>query len=286
MSLKSFLQSTYAEHLHIVLFGNPVQHSLSPLMHNTAARHHGIDIRYHPVQLQKNELPLIADFLKNDKLKGVNLTIPYKHDFLRFASNLDVVSKKIKAVNGLVKSDQGWKGYNTDVYGFKKPLEAYNAQLKGKKAIVFGSGGAAKAITFALTNLNLEEIIVVSRGPDNVDEKIKQLADHIVSYKVWSNYSSNTALYVNATPLGMKPHLDKSPVHDTEKKYLENSICYDLIYNPSTTKFLAQADRAGAQCMNGLDMLIYQGSKLFELWTDKSFPYSIVKEKLNTTFDG
>lgn len=285
MNLREFLHSEHTKKSHFVLLGNPVKHSFSPLMHNTAARHYDLKVRYYAIQLEKQEMDLVPEFLDKEQLKGVNLTIPFKYNFLQFTDELDPVSKKIEATNALVKNETGWKGYNTDVYGFSVPLKDYKQKLAEKAAIIFGSGGAAKAVAYALKELGIREVIVVSRTPGNAGEAVRQLADKLVSYQEWSSFTQNVALFVNATPLGMKPHLKKSLVKETETHFLKNTICYDLIYNPSETKFLKQAKEAGAQTINGLDMLVHQGSKLFKLWTGKTFPIRLIKEALSNKID-
>ncbi len=283
MNLKQFIQSKHTKKPHFVLFGNPVAHSLSPLMHNTAAGYFDMEVRYHAVRLEKEEHDLVESFLKNEHLKGVNLTIPFKYDFLKYCNELEPVAESIKATNALVKIKTVWKGYNTDVYGFSVPLKSYKKQIKNKNAIIFGSGGAAKAVAYAIRDLGMREITIVSRNPEEADATAKQLSDRVVTYKKWIEFAENAALFVNATPLGMKPNLDKSPVKDNSSCLLKNAVCYDLIYNPSKTKFLKQAENAGAKTINGLDMLIYQGSKLFELWTGKTFPIPLIKKTLSIT---
>ncbi len=281
MNLYDFTRSGYAKKPHFVLFGNPVAHSLSPLMYNTAAHFYNFDIRYYPIQLEQDEQNLISGFLDNEHLKGVNLTIPFKYDFLKYTNDLDAVCKKIEAVNAFVKTGSGWKGYNTDIFGFSVPLQNYAEEIYEKNAVIFGSGGAAKAVAYALNKLGIKAITVVSRQPDSVAETLRQLTTRIVSYREWTGFGRNAKLMVNATPLGMNPFLNKSPVKQNEAHFLTDTICYDLIYNPSATKFLKLAKGAGAITINGFDMLIYQGSKLFKLWTGKSFPIDIIKRTLN-----
>lgn len=281
MSLKQFLHSEEARKPHFVLFGNPVSHSLSPLMHNTAAKYYNLNVRYFAVQLEWDKHELIPDFLNNEQLKGLNLTIPFKYDFLKYTNELSSACKKLEAVNAFVKNRNGWKGYNTDIYGFGVPLKKYEEEIEGKDAVIFGTGGAAKAAAYALSKIGVNEITFVSRQSDQTNETSNGLATRIISYKEWTEFTQNAKLFVNATPLGMKPYLEESPVKDDEKHLLKDSICYDLIYNPPATKFLKLGESSGAVAINGLDMLIHQGSKLFELWTGKSFPIGLIKRRLN-----
>lgn len=285
MNLKEFIQLGYNSEPHFVLFGNPVGHSLSPLMHNTAAEYYGLDARYYAVHLENDAQSLIGNFLKNEQLKGVNLTIPFKYDFIKYCSDLDPISSKINAVNVLVRNESKWKGYNTDVYGFTFPLKEYEQAFGGTNAIIFGSGGAAKAVAYGLNKMGVKEIVMVSRNPADVTNDVRQLVHSVIGYDEWPSVAKSAKLVVNTTPLGMKPHLGKSPVSDGRIQHLENKICYDLIYNPAKTKFLEQAEEQNAVVINGLEMLIHQGSKIFKLWTDKKFPLKLIKEKLQKELD-
>lgn len=286
MNLEAFINSRQVQAPHVVLFGNPIGHTLSPVMHNTAARYYELDIRYFAVQLEAYEIKLLDEYLQHPMLKAVNLTIPFKQDFIPYCQSLHEVSSTIQAVNTLVRKENGWKGYNTDVYGFTYPLRSYRDKLKDRNAIVFGSGGAARAVIYALQQLGMKQITVVSRNPAGADSRVKELAHAVIEYRQWPNHTENTALIVNTTPVGMEPHLGKSPVRDDLTTYLTDKICYDLVYNPAQTRFLEQAAEAGAMhTMNGLDMLIHQGSKLFELWTGKSFPISTIQQAIEDEFN-
>lgn len=280
MNLKSFLQSPHIRQPHFVLFGNPVGHSLSPLMHNTAVKYYNLEVQYHAIQLEKNEIHLIDDYLQNENLKGVNLTIPFKYDFIKYCDELDSISSEIRAVNVMVKNQSKWKGYNTDVYGFAQPLKKYSEAINGNHALLFGSGGAAKAVAYALRTMKAKRISVISRDAAKVNEGLRQLVDSVIGYNEWTTIVKEAAILVNTTPLGMNPHSGESPVKDEQIEYLSDKICYDLIYNPAQTKFLSQAERANAVTLNGLEMLIHQGSKIFERWTGKNFPIDIIKKKL------
>lgn len=280
MSLSQFIQSSKSNRPYYVLLGHPVEHSWSPVMHNIALRHHDIEAEYHAIDLQSNELTDLAFFLNNDLFLGANVTIPYKQSIAEYVDSVNVPAQEIGAINTIVKNEYQLKGYNTDYAGFTAPLQRYDFELEGGSTVVFGTGGAARAIVYGLTEMGVEEIFLVSRTPNSITSYRENPRAQIVSYENWTSFAEEALLIVNATPLGMHPKVDSSPVRDQEKQYLEEKICYDIVYNPVQTKFLRQATEAGAQTIDGLEMLIQQGSKSFKLWTGYPFPFNVVRDTL------
>lgn len=278
MNLRSFLRSSASKQDHLLLLGNPIKHSFSPLMHNTAAKTLNLDLTYHAVELRADELSTLSAHFNSDFFRGANITIPYKQMLLQYMDELSFTARSIGAINTIVKKDNKLLGENTDIFGFSVPLQPHKDSLRNARSIVFGTGGASKAIIQALGDLGMEEIILISRNPDNN----KYFEDHnrtrVVSYESWGGYAEEATLIVNATPLGMHPDTESSPVRSKEEVLLKDKICYDIVYNPFETKFLKQAKRVGAQVIGGLDMLVHQGSKSFELWTGQSFPIETVKK--------
>lgn len=279
MNLREFKESRFSSSPHLLLIGNPVSHSLSPVMHNIAAKHHGLSIRYYAVQVDEKDLHFLPAYLSRDDLIGMNVTIPHKRRMLRYMDEAAASCREIGAVNTVVKQDEKLEGYNTDVSGFSQPLRYFQTSLKHQRAVVFGTGGAARAVVFGLKDLKMDEIVVVSRNPDS--KLVDWPADTpIVSYDQWQRYAREAALLVNTTPLGMQPNIEESPVKESEKHLLTGKICYDIVYTPLKTTFLRQAEEAGATTISGLDMFIQQGNRAFELWTGKTFPVERVREKL------
>jgi shikimate dehydrogenase len=249
-------------------------------MHNLALEHYGMEERYYAVKLQQNELSILASYLNKDTLKGANITIPYKQKIAEYLDEIDSAAQAVGAVNTIVKGEYRLKGYNTDVSGFLAPLEDYMDHLIGGRSIIFGTGGASRAIVTALNQLGMEEILLVSRNPSRINSFDSFDKIQIISYPEWSAYADGAILIVNATPLGMEPRIGMSPVTEGEQKYLEDSICYDIVYNPLKTTFLKQAETVGAETIGGLEMLIEQGSRSFEYWTGNSFPLDIIRKRL------
>lgn len=281
MDFNDFLQSESGHLPHYLLIGSPVSHSVSPLMHNTALEHHGMDARYYAVSVRNSDLTsLLAHFNKPEFL-GANITIPYKETLFDAVDTLGMEAAQINAINTIVKRDGKIIGENTDAYGFKVPLEDYEEVLEGERAIIFGTGGATKAITFALKEMGMEEIIMVSRRPGQYKEEEQVIR---CNYENWTAYAPESTLIINATPLGMEPNTDASPVNDQETSLLKDKICYDIVYNPLHTKFISQAESAGAETIGGLDMLIHQGARSFKFWTGKEFPLGLIKMRLEDVF--
>lgn len=281
MKFSDFKDSEAAAKPHYLLIGNPVSHSVSPLMHNTALNYYGIEAKYHAVEVQESDLSSLMSHLNKNQLLGANITIPHKLTFLDVVDELSDEADEIGAVNTIVKTGEKLIGHNTDSYGFLVPLEEFKEDMNPERAIIFGTGGATKAIVYSLRTMGFEEIVMVSRRPETLQP---QKGVTLCSYDSWIEYADEVNLIVNATPLGMTPDIDTSPVDNSLTDLLNGKVCYDIVYNPRKTKFLAQADENGGVTVGGLDMLIYQGAKAFKLWTRKEFPIGLVKMKLDELF--
>lgn len=281
MNLTEFKQSEVSESPHYLLLGHPVEHSLSPLMHNLALDHYELEAEYYAIDLQSNELADLASYLNRDQFLGANITIPYKQLIAEYLDEIEHHAREIGAVNTIKKQNYKLKGYNTDYYGFRAPLEEFEFALEGGTAVVFGTGGAARAIVVSLLDFGVERIYLVSRNPNRISSFKDFAAVTVCAYQNWTSYAEDAALIVNATPLGMHPHTDESPVHEAEIHWLEDRICYDIVYNPLQTTFLKKANKAGATTIGGLEMLIQQAAESFKLWTGHSFPIQLVRNRLH-----
>jgi len=278
LTFTDFLSGSKISAPHYLLAGNPVEHSYSPLMHNKALSYHNLPGSYVAVQLLPEQIGRFAAHLNHRHFKGANITIPYKHEFMEVVDQVSPEALAIGAINTIYKRGEQVLGDNTDWNGFLKPIEPYRDVLEGERAVIFGTGGATKAIIFALQHIGMQEIILVSRNTER--RHIKEEKMDICSYQNWQAYAEDAALLVNATPLGMSPNIDESPVQDSEVELLKDKFCYDIVYNPLKTRFLKQAVLNGGVAIEGLDMLIGQGSKSFELWTGNPFPEEIIKTEL------
>jgi len=265
---------------HYMVIGSPVSHSLSPLMHNSALKYYGYKAAYFAIDLGENELSEFASWMNRDSFRGCNITIPYKRTMMKMVDQIDPSAKEIGAINTVVKKNSKLVGFNTDSIGFKKPLQKYTNAIDGSTALIFGTGGASNAVVQALRQMNCEEIILISRRPAAKPAAEIFEGCKVAGYDQWTAYAEEASLIVNATPLGMHPDIDSSPVREGEEIHLSSSLCYDLVYKPGMTKFLRQAESVGSETIGGLEMLIHQGSESFRLWTGQPFPISFVKRQI------
>jgi shikimate dehydrogenase len=202
------------------------------------------------------EISFFSEIIKNNPdLKGLNVTIPYKEEVMPFLNKLSKKAALIGAVNTIKMSPDGLlKGYNTDYYGFKKSL-APLLQPHHKKALILGTGGASKGVAFALEELDILYTFV-SREP-----KENAIPYHLINATTFDNYQ----IIINSSPVGTSPNVEASP--DIPYQFFtEKHIAFDLIYNPAETQFLKKAKAHGAIIKNGLDMLIFQAEKAWEIW--------------------
>ncbi len=275
-----FIKSKEAGEPHFMVIGHPIGHSLSPLMHSIALEAHSIDAQYLAVDLDPGDTDRFISWINKDAFLGANVTIPYKREFLQVVDRLDDTAAAVGALNTIVKESESVTGYNTDVDGFLHPLKPWFDRLEGESVIVFGTGGAASAVIYALDQLGVEQIVQVSRHPGRLDTGEEILCN----YQNWQAYAEESVMLVNCTPLGMHPATEKSPVSEHDTHLLAGKVCYDLVYNPLQTTFLKQAGQAGAETIGGLMMFISQGARAFELWTGKAFPEKKILKALEKKF--
>ena len=260
----------------IGIIGENIENSLSPLIHNQIILKHSLNFCYLPFQVTETNLDKTIQGIKALNIKGVNITFPYKEKVIEFLDELEESARRIGAVNTIVNNKGFLTGYNTDVIGFKKSLqEDGKFVIKEKKAVILGAGGAARAVVYALLEEEIEEISIFNRTLEK-GEKIKQdLSSFFPKSRIsvfplkrqhLKDKIKEANLLVNATSIGMESQLDNTPLPD-EKLFHPDLLVYDLIYHPAKTFFLRQAERVGANVINGLPMLVYQGIESFYLWT-------------------
>jgi len=274
----------------IALIGNPVSHSLSPIMQNAALQYLGLDLIYIAIPCREDDLELLLNSLKKINCKGLNITIPYKEKVFNLCSEISPIASKLKAINTLkLNSEKEWTGTNTDVEGFIYPLKAFN--LTKKQSIVLGSGGAARSVIQGLINLNLSRISVVSRNKSSLDELIKNFKNQIELQGFLNNDNQvqnlieEADLIVNTTPVGMKSanyEMNQLPYGESFWRSLNSkTIVYDLIYNPAPTHLLKFSANKGCMTIDGLQMLVAQGLKSLSFWTNGlEVPFHIMNDVL------
>ncbi len=240
------------------LIGYPLSHSFSKKFFTDKFRNEQIDgCEYELYPIENIDLfsSLLAD---HPALSGINVTIPYKVQVLPFLDEMDEAAKEIGAVNCIAIQRNGadclLKGYNTDAYGFEESLKPL-LEAHHRKALVFGDGGAAKAVKYVLKKLGIS-FLVVTRKPTE---------DSILYEAVDEALLQEYTVLVNTTPLGMSPDIDTCP--DIPYQYLSDKhVGYDLVYNPETTYFLKQIEDKGGRIKNGLEMLHLQAIRSWEIW--------------------
>jgi len=274
----------------IALIGNPVSHSLSPIMQNAALQYLGLDLIYIAIPCKDEDLELVLNSLKKINCKGLNITIPYKEKVFELCSEISPIANKLKAINTLkLNSEKEWIATNTDVEGFIYPLKTLN--LTKNKSIVLGSGGAARSVIQGLINLKLSKISVIARNKSSLDELIKNFENQIELQGFLSNDNQaqnlieEADLVVNTTPVGMKTAKNKMnllPYGDHFWRSLNSkTIVYDLIYNPAPTHLLKFSANKGCMTIDGLQMLVAQGLKSLSFWTNGlEVPFHIMNDAL------
>jgi len=280
VDLENFLHTDFVERPFLVLIGHPVSHSLSPLMHNTAATYSGVDLTYSAIDVPHDSLTSLPALFNHQNFRGANVTLPHKSAVIPMLDHVEDAVKSLGAVNTIYRTNGKIGGTNTDVYGFMYPLRQYSDLLDSGEVVVFGTGGASRAVLYALGEAGVRVIYLVSRYPDEIQVESYHSRAEIqpISYDAWTYYAEESSVIVNTTPLGMHPGVDSSPVRDNQVEYLTEKICYDLVYNPGKTFFLKQAEMAGGTPVRGLEMLVRQGSRSWEIWTGKPFPVKEVQQ--------
>ncbi len=274
----------------IALIGNPVSHSLSPIMQNAAFQYLGLDLIYIAIPCKDEDLELVLNSLKKINCKGLNITIPYKEKVFDLCSEISPIANKLKAINTLkLNSEEEWSATNTDVEGFTYPLKKLN--LIKKQSIVLGSGGAARSVIQGLKNLNFSKISVISRNKSSLDELTKNFKNQIEikgllnSDNQAQNLIEEADLIVNTTPVGMKTAENETNVlpygEDFWRSLNSKTTIYDLIYNPAPTHLLKFSAKKGCMTIDGSQMLVAQGLKSLSFWTNGlEVPFHIMNDAL------
>ena len=273
----------------LALIGNPVSHSLSPIMQNAAIQYLGLDLIYMAIPCKNEDLEIVVNSLKKMNCKGLNITIPFKQKVFNMCSEISPVAKKVKAINTLkLTDDKDWIGTNTDIDGFIYPLK--NLDLIKKSSLILGSGGAARSVIQGLIKLKLSKITIISRNKSSLNELITNFKNDIEIEGLLStnneinNLIQETDLIINTTPVGMSNTINNDEI--PFGKNLWNSInsktiVYDLIYNPSPTPFLKFCDKKGCMTIDGTQMLIAQGAKSLSFWTNGlEVPFEVMHDAL------
>jgi shikimate dehydrogenase len=258
-----------AQTKYVAIFGNPVSHSLSPQMHNAAFNHLGLNMAY--LAFNVNEAADAASAMKTLGILGASITVPYKEAILSHLDGFDEVSRTIGAVNTVFAQDGRLMGYNTDWLGVIRSLEQVTI-LPGKSCLVLGAGGAARAAVYGLQRKNVK-VFMMNRSEARGRSLADQMSCAFINWQAWDQLDVD--LLINATTVGGE---DQSLV--PEQWLQSGMVVLDMVYRPLKTKLLRDAEAADCLCVSGLDMLLYQGTAQFEIWTSKQPPVEVMRQAL------
>ena len=290
---------------YIGLIGYPVKHSISPFFQQAALDYYQLDICYEAWETEPGQLQGIVNSLREPQNIGANVTVPYKEAVLPLLDEVDDLAGSIGAVNTIVKRNDRLLGFNTDANGFIEVLDKEGQfDPEGRRVLILGAGGVARAVCFALVQRKVASLAIT----DGIFERASLLAESLISdtkgtspsskdleldiYAFqWENLSSartlsKCALIVHCTTIGMKdgPQEGQSPL--SLEVIPKNVLVYDVVYNPWPTPLLRIAQKAGANILGGLPMLVYQGAASFKLWTGKEAPVDIMFNKAKEALTG
>ena len=243
-----------------LIIGNPISHSLSPRIHNYWFQENNIDGEYDKVLPREDEIEVIIKKIKTNEIHGMNVTVPYKQTVIPFIETLSENAKITNSVNTIFNKDGKIHGDNTDIYGFEKSLLNKKIELKNKEALIFGAGGVVPSIILALSKLKVKKIYVSNRSLKNAN-LIREKFNFIEVIE-WEKII-DCDLFINSTSVGLKDGESFDLSFDNLKG---KKLFYDVIYNPSKTSFLLNAEKKGHEIINGRDMFLYQAQKAFNLW--------------------
>ena len=256
------------------LIGHPVEHSMSPVLHHTLSDILGHEIAYVPFDV-KDDLESAVKGAYELNIQGMNVTVPYKQDVMEFLTDIDTLAKKIGAVNTLVRTENGYKGYNTDMPGLKRSMEHDGVCIEGGNFYLIGAGGVARAVLLMLLENGAKKVHILNRSVEKAEALSEALKSGYTTEITCGDLQSykkemlNGAVAIQATNVGMYPNIDDAIIEDLEF-YKNIRVAYDLIFNPAVTKFMALAKECGKYAFNGLKMLLFQGIIAYEYWNHVS----------------
>ncbi len=256
------------------LIGNPVEHTLSPMIHNTLAELLGHNLVYVPFPVKAGQVAQAVSGADALNLLGLNVTVPYKSAVIESLKEIDGLAGNIGAVNTLVRTAGGYKGYNTDMEGLYRAMVSEGISIAGETVILLGAGGAARAVAYLCAVKGAEQVYMLNRTLDKAQavagEVNRAMGREVICPMALEDYTMLPAgkyLTIQGTSVGLAPHAEEAVIMD-DAFYEKVSTGFDLIYRPWETKFMQLTRAHGGQAYNGLKMLLYQGIIAYELWND------------------
>lgn len=264
------------------LIGNPVAHSISPLIHNSLAQLCGIDLAYVTFKVEADAVKAAVAGAYALNVLGMNVTVPHKQAVMEPLVAIDPLASAIGAVNTLVRAAGGYKGYNTDILGLARELAESGVNLEDREVVLLGAGGAARAIAFLCADKGAKKVYILNRTMNKAQDIAAAVNNHfhqdIAAPYVLADYrqlSGRDYIVIQTTSVGLHPNEDAVVIEDAAF-YEKAAVGVDIIYNPAETKFMKLVKAQGKPAYNGLKMLLYQGVAAFELWNQIQVPQTAI----------
>jgi len=264
------------------VIGDPIEHTLSPIMHNAAFKALKLDFAFLAFKVKVADVEKAVSGMRALGIHGLNVTMPHKSAVINYLDEVDQAAKAIGSVNTILNKDGRLFGFNTDGVGALQALRENGVEPRGRKVLLLGAGGAARAIAYTLAR-EADELVILNRTAKQAAELanlLKQTFDRkVVADALSPNAIKDTLqdsdVLINATSVGMKPNANQTPV---AFEWLRPDLAVmDIVYNPVETKLAKDAKAAGAKVVSGFEMLIYQGAASFEIWTGHSAPVEVMR---------
>ena len=242
-----------------LVVGNPINHSLSPRLHNNWLKENNIKAKYEKTKLDIHEIESLINDIKQKKIAGCNVTVPYKKAVIPYLDKLSLEAEQTQSVNTITFDGNDLVGHNTDIFGFTKAIESLDFSIKNKNILILGAGGVVPSIIFALNKMDVSEIIICNRTKEKA-ENLKVLFKNLKIVE-WGSLPDFDVI-INATSIGLNDEI----INLDFSKSGKNKLFYDVIYKPAETQFLKTGKELGNKIENGKTMFVYQASEAFKLW--------------------
>lgn len=265
------------------LIGNPVEHTLSPLIHNTISEKLQIPLVYVPFHVEQEGVEAAVRGAYELNVLGLNVTVPHKSAVIAHLKEIDPLAEKIGAVNTLVRVEGGYKGYNTDILGLYRAMKEADITIENQETVLLGAGGAARAAAFLLAEKGAKKVYLLNRSLEKADQLAREINDSFerdcicpMKTSEYEKLPSGKLTVIQGTSVGLYPNIHDVVIEDPEF-YKHVNKAYDLIYKPAETKFMKLVRGAGGKAENGLKMLLYQGITAYEYWNRLTVPEEIIQ---------
>ncbi|MCP4135675.1 MAG: shikimate dehydrogenase [bacterium] len=269
------------------IFGKPVRHSLSPFIHNTAFQEMRMNAVY--LAFEPSSIKEAVSSMRALNIQGASVTIPFKVEAMDYVDEIDPLASEIGSINTLHNVNGTLKGYNTDGYGALQALVNSGIVITGSHILILGNGGSARSIAFTLLYSGAS-VFIAGRNKEKIEKLTNELktrydaVDCILLNDISENFMGEIDIIINTTPVGMTPDIDVTPF--PEEFIREKHTVFDIVYSPDMTLLLQNAGKKGATLVKGLEMLVNQGEKQFEIWTGKKAPAGAIYQALDTKLNG